>query len=305
MEHLILASIAAATPLLVAAIGELVVERAGVLNLGVEGMMVMGAVSGFGVALWTGWPLVGLLAAIIVGMLMALVFAVLTQSLAANQVPTGIALTLFGLGLSGFIGASLMGDPGTRLQPIAIPFLTDIPVLGRILFGQDIVVYLSIALVAGVSWVLFRTRLGLIIRGIGNNHDAAHALGFDVIAARYACIVFGGACAGLAGGHLALTLSDMPQWSDNITAGRGFIALALVAFAAWWPWRLLAAAWLLGAVTILGPEARRVGLDLPAELWAALPYLVTILVLAVMAGTRLLTRANAPASLGRPFIPGR
>jgi general nucleoside transport system permease protein len=305
MEHLILASIAAATPLLVAAIGELVVERAGVLNLGVEGMMVMGAVSGFGVALWTGWPLVGFLAAIIVGMLMALVFAVLTQSLAANQVPTGIALTLFGLGLSGFIGASLMGDPGTRLQPIAIPFLTDIPVLGRILFGQDIVVYLSIALVAGVSWVLFRTRLGLIIRGIGNNHDAAHALGFDVIAARYACIVFGGACAGLAGGHLALTLSDMPQWSDNITAGRGFIALALVAFAAWWPWRLLAAAWLLGAVTILGPEARRVGLDLPAELWAALPYLVTILVLAVMAGTRLLTRANAPASLGRPFIPGR
>ncbi len=305
MEHLILASIAAATPLLVAAIGELVVERAGVLNLGVEGMMVMGAVSGFGVALWTGWPLVGLLAAIIVGMLMALVFAVLTQSLAANQVPTGIALTLFGLGLSGFIGASLMGDPGTRLQPIAIPFLTDIPVLGRILFGQDIVVYLSIALVAGVSWVLFRTRLGLIIRGIGNNHDAAHALGFDVIAARYACIVFGGACAGLAGGHLALTLSDMPQWSDNITAGRGFIALALVTFAAWWPWRLLAAAWLLGAVTILGPEARRVGLDLPAELWAALPYLVTILVLAVMAATRLLTRANAPASLGRPFIPGR
>jgi general nucleoside transport system permease protein len=305
MEHLILASIAAATPLLVAAIGELMVERAGVLNLGVEGMMVMGAVSSFGVALWTGWPLVGLLAGIIVGMLMALVFAVLTQSFAASQVVAGIALTLFGLGLSGFIGASLMGDPGTRLQPIAIPFLTDIPVLGRILFGQDIVVYLSIALVAGVSWVLFRTRLGLIIRGIGNNHDAAHALGFDVIAARYACIVFGGACAGLAGGHLALTLSDMPQWSDNITAGRGFIALALVAFAAWWPWRLLAAAWLLGAVTILGPEARRVGLDLPAELWAALPYLVTILVLAVMAGTRLLTRANAPASLGRPFIPGR
>jgi general nucleoside transport system permease protein len=305
MEHLILASIAAATPLLVAAIGELVVERAGVLNLGVEGMMVMGAVSGFGVALWTGWPLVGLLAAIIVGMLMALVFAVLTQSLAANQVPTGIALTLFGLGLSGFIGASLAGHAAIGLKPIYIPFLTDIPVIGRILFGQHIVTYLSIALVAGVAWFLFKTRLGLILRGIGNNHDAADALGFDVIATRYACIVFGGACAGLAGGHLALTLSDMPQWSDNITAGRGFIALALVAFAAWWPWRLLAAAWLLGAVTIFGPEARRLGLDLPAELWAALPYLVTILVLAVMSGTGLLSRANAPASLGRPFIPGR
>ncbi|HEX2429914.1 MAG TPA: ABC transporter permease [Aestuariivirgaceae bacterium] len=305
MEHLILASIAAATPLLVAAIGELMVERAGVLNLGVEGMMVMGAVSSFGVALWTGWPLVGLLAGIVVGMLMALVFAILTQSFAASQVVAGIALTLFGLGLSGFIGASLAGHAAIGLKPIYIPFLTDIPVLGRILFGQHIVTYLSIALVAGVAWFLFNTRLGLILRGIGNNHDAADALGFDVIATRYASIVFGGACAGLAGGHLALTLSDMPQWSDNITAGRGFIALALVAFAAWWPWRLLAAAWLLGAVTIFGPEARRLGLDLPAELWAALPYLVTILVLAVMSGTGLLSRANAPASLGRPFLPGR
>lgn len=305
MEHLILASIAAATPLLVAAIGELMVERAGVLNLGVEGMMVMGAVSSFGVALWTGWPLVGLLAGIVVGMLMALVFAILTQSFAASQVVAGIALTLFGLGLSGFIGASLAGDAAIGLKPIYIPFLTDIPVLGRILFGQHIVTYLSIALVAGVAWFLFKTRLGLILRGIGNNHDAADALGFDVIATRYAYIVLGGACAGLAGGHLALTLSDMPQWSDNITAGRGFIALALVAFAAWWPWRLLAAAWLLGAVAIFGPEARRLGLDLPAELWAALPYLVTILVLAVMSGTGLLSRANAPASLGRPFIPGR
>ena len=305
MEHLVLASIAAATPLLVAAIGELMVERAGVLNLGVEGMMVMGAVSSFGVALWTGWPLVGLLAGIIVGMLMALVFAILTQSFAASQVVAGIALTLLGLGLSGFIGASLAGHAAIGLKPIYIPFLTDIPVLGRILFGQHIVTYLSIALVAGVAWFLFNTRLGLILRGIGNNHDAADALGFDVIATRYACIVFGGACAGLAGGHLALTLSDMPQWSDNITAGRGFIALALVAFAAWWPWRLLAAAWLLGAVTIFGPEARRLGLDLPAELWAALPYLVTILVLAVMSGTGLLSRANAPANLGRPFLPGR
>jgi ABC-type uncharacterized transport system permease subunit len=305
MEHLIIASIAFATPLLVAAIGELVVERAGVLNLGVEGMMVMGAVSGLGATLWTGWPLVGLFAAIIVGMLMALVFAVLTQSFAANQVATGIALTVFGLALSGFVGASLADQAAVRLQPIDIPFVTDIPIVGRVLFGEDIVVYLSIAMVAGVSWFLFTTRLGLMLRAIGNNHDAADALGFDVIATRYACIVFGGACAGLAGGHLALTLSDMPQWSDNITAGRGFIALALVAFAAWWPWRLLAAAWLLGTVTILGPEARRLGLDLPTELWAALPYLVTILVLAVMSGTRLLTRASAPTTLGRPFIPGR
>ena len=305
MEHLILSSIAVATPLLVAAIGELVVERSGVVNIGVEGMMVMGAVSAFGVALWTGWPLLGLLAAIIVGTLMALVFAVLTQSFAAGQVATGIALTLFGLGLSNFVGASLVGYTGPSLKPIYIPFLTDIPFLGGLLFGQDIVVYLSIAMVAGVSWFLFATRLGLILRAIGNNHAAADALGFDVIVARYASILFGGACAGLAGGHFALTIAATPQWSDNITAGRGFIAVALVAFASWWPWRLLAAAWLLGAVTIFGPEARRLGLDLPAELWAALPYLVTILVLAVMSGTRLLTRASAPAKLGRPFIPGR
>jgi simple sugar transport system permease protein len=305
MEHLILSSIAIATPLLVAAIGELVVERSGVLNLGVEGMMVMGAVSAFGVALWTGWPLLGLLAAIIVGMLMALVFAVLTQSFAASQVATGIALTLFGLGLSNFVGAELTGYAGPGLKPIHIPFLTDIPVLGRFLFGQDIVVYLSIAMVAGVSWFLFTTRLGLILRAIGNNHEAADAMGIDVIAMRYAAIAFGGACAGLAGGHLALTLSAMPQWSDDIAAGRGFIALALVAVAGWLPWRLLAAAWLLGTVTIFGPEARRLGLDLPTELWAALPYLVTILVLAAMSGTRLLSRASAPANLGRPFIPGR
>jgi general nucleoside transport system permease protein len=305
MEQLILSSIVVATPLLVASLGELVVERSGVLNLGLEGMMVMGAVSGFGVALWTGWPLLGLLAAIIVGMLMALVFAILTQGFAADQVASGIALTLFGLGLSGFIGASLTGYAGPALKPIHIPYLTDIPVLGRLIFGQDIVVYLAVAMVAGVSWFLFGTRLGLVLRAIGNNHEAADVLGFDVIAMRSAAIMFGGACAGLAGGHLALTLSAAPQWSDNITAGRGFIAVALVAFAAWWPWRLLAAAWLLGVVTVFGPEARRLGLDLPPELWAALPYLATILVLAVMTGTRLITRAKAPATLGNPFIPGR
>ena len=196
MENLILTIITAATPLLIAAIGELVVERAGVLNLGLEGMMVMGAVSGFGAALVTGWPLLGLLAAILAGTLMALIFGVLTLTFAANQVATGLALTIFGLGLSGLVGESLVGLPGTRLEPLHIPFLTDIPHVGRILFGQDIVVYLSFALVAAVSYVLFRTRLGLVIRAIGNNHDSAYALGFDVIAVRYACVAFGGACAG-------------------------------------------------------------------------------------------------------------
>lgn len=303
MENLILTIITAATPLLIAAIGELVVERAGVLNLGLEGMMVMGAVAGFGAALVTGWPLLGLLAAILAGTLMALIFGVLTLTFAANQVATGLALTIFGLGLSGLVGDLLVGLPGTRLEPLHIPFLTEIPHVGRILFGQDIVVYLSFALVAGVSYVLFRTRLGLVIRAIGNNHDSAYALGFDVIAARYACVAFGGACAGLAGGYLSLAYT--PQWVENMTAGRGWIALALVVFASWWPWRLAIGAYLFGTVMILGLEAQGRGIDLPPQVLAALPYLMTILVLVLMSGTRILTRASAPANLGQPFIPDR
>jgi general nucleoside transport system permease protein len=303
MEIFILTVITAATPLLIAAIGELVVERSGVLNLGVEGMMVMGAVSGFGAALLTGWPLLGLVAAMLAGTLMALIFGVLTLTFAANQVATGLALTIFGLGLSGLVGESLVGLPGAKLQPLYLPFLTEIPHVGRILFGQDIVVYLSVALVAGVSYVLFRTRLGLIIRAIGNNHDSAHALGFDVVAARYACVAFGGACAGLAGGYLSLAYT--PQWVENMTAGRGWIALALVVFASWWPWRLAIGAYLFGAVMILGLEAQALGIDLPPQALAALPYLMTILVLVLMSGTRILTRAGAPANLGQPFIPDR
>jgi simple sugar transport system permease protein len=303
MENLILTIITAATPLLLAAIGELVAERSGVLNLGVEGMMVMGAVSAFGAALFTGWPLVGALAAISAGMAMALIFACLTLSFAANQVATGLALTIIGLGLSGLLGEPLVGEPGVTLQPIKIPLLTAIPHIGPILFGQDVIAYLSVALAAAASYVLFSTRLGLIIRAVGSNPGSAHALGYPVIPIRYGCVLFGGATAGLAGGYLSLVYT--PQWVENMTAGRGWIALALVVFAAWRPWRLVLGAYLFGTVMILGLESQARGLGVPPQLLAALPYLVTILALVLISGTRMLKDAGAPASLGQPFVPER
>ena len=196
----LLTIIAASTPLLLAATGELVVERSGVLNLGVEGMMVMGAVCGFAAASATGSPAVGVLGAAGAGIVMAGLFGFLTQTLLTNQVATGLALTLFGLGASGLIGEPYTGLPGVKVRPIDIPGVSDVPFLGPLLFGHDILVYISFALVAGVAWVFARTRLGLIIRAVGVNHDSAHALGFNVVAIRYGCILFGGACAGLAGG---------------------------------------------------------------------------------------------------------
>ena len=225
-EAVILTIITASTPLLLAAIGELVVERSGVLNLGVEGMMVMGAVIGFVAAYESGSPMLGVAAGIGAGVAISLLFAFLTQTLVTNQVATGLALTLFGLGLSGLIGEAYTGLPGVKLATLDIPVLTGLPFFGPILFGQDIVVYGSFVLVAIVGYVLTRTRIGLIIRATGGNHHSAHALGYNVIATRYACIAFGGACAGLAGAYLSVAYT--PQWIENMSAGRGWIALALV-----------------------------------------------------------------------------
>src|SRR5690606_4118047 len=244
--NILLTIATAATPLLVAAIGELVVERSGVLNLGVEGMMIMGAVAGFGAGYLTGSPWLGLLAAVLVGALFSLLFAVMTLSLATNQVATGLSLTLLGLGLSGMMGTGFVGLPGERLPNLYIPFLTDLPVVGRLVFGQDPVFYISIALIAGVAWFLFRTRTGLTLRSIGDSHTSAHALGIHVLRYRYLAVLFGGACAGLAGGQLSLVYT--PQWVENMAAGRGWIALALVVFASWRPWRVLAGAYIFGAV---------------------------------------------------------
>jgi simple sugar transport system permease protein len=303
LEAVLMTIATAATPLLIAAVGELVSERAGVLNLGVEGMMVMGAVTGFGVALTTGSPWLGILAAIAVGALFSLLFAFLTLSLVTNQVATGLALTLLGLGLSGMLGESFVGLPGVKLGNIDIPILSDIPLIGRLFFGQDPVFYISILLTAGVTWFLFRTRAGLTLRSVGDNHASAHALGINVILIRYLAVMFGGACAGLAGAYLSLVYT--PQWVENMTAGRGWIALALVVFASWRPWRVLAGAYLFGAVTIGQLHAQALGIGVPSQLLSSLPYLATILVLVLISRNRRMTMVNTPASLGRPFVPDR
>ena len=303
MEAFVLTVITASTPLLLAAIGELVVERSGVLNLGVEGMMVVGAVCGFAAAYWSGSPYLGIVAGIAGGMVMALLFAVMTQTFVSNQVATGLALTLLGLGVSGLIGESFVGLPGVRLEAIHIPVLSQIPFIGPILFGQDILVYVSFALVFGVLYMLFKTRTGLIIRAVGNNHHSAHALGYNVVAVRYWAILFGGATSGLAGAYLSLVYT--PQWVENMTAGRGWIALALVVFSSWLPRRVIAGAYLFGAVWILGLYVQTEGLGIPSQLLSSLPYLVTIAALVIISGNRMLTRVNSPAMIGQPFVPDR
>jgi simple sugar transport system permease protein len=278
----------AATPLLFAALGELVVERWGVLNLGVEGMMVMGAVCGFGAALYTGSAWIGLFAAMAAGMIMSLLFGFLTLTLVSNQVATGLALTLLGLGLSGQIGEAFVGQPGVKLPSIG---------------GIDPLIPLGVVLTAAVSWFLFRTKAGLVVRAVGDSHASAHALGYDVIKVRYACVLFGGACAGVAGGYLSLVYT--PQWIENMTSGRGWIALALVVFASWLPWRTLLGAYLFGTISILSFVVQTKGWGIPSQFLSSLPYLVTILVLVIISGNRMMMRKNTPASLGRPFVPDR
>ena len=302
-EAILLTVITAATPLLLAAIGELVVERSGVLNLGVEGMMVMGAVTGFAAANLTGSGTLGIFAAIAAGMAMSALFGALVLGLVTNQVATGLALTLFGLGLSGLVGERFIGVPGLKLPKLDIPVLSDLPFLGPVLFRQDAIVYLAFALVAGVSYMLTRTRMGLILRAVGDNHSSAHALGYSVLKVRFLAVLFGGCCAGLAGAYMSLAYS--PQWVENMSAGRGWIALALVVFASWLPWRVVAGAYLFGMVTVLTFHAQAKGMGIPSQLLSSLPYLATIIVLVLISANRRLTLVNTPACLGKPFVPDR
>ncbi|MEM0906638.1 MAG: ABC transporter permease [Pseudomonadota bacterium] len=303
IEAVALTIITAATSLLLAALGELVVERSGVLNLGVEGMMVVGAVAAFAAAQATGSPYVGVVSGALAGGTMALVFACLALGLATNQVATGLALTLFGLGVSGLVGESFVGLPGVTLEPLAIPLLSQIPILGPILFNQDLFFYLSIALTVLVALFLFRSRRGLQLRAVGDDPDAAHALGMGVLKIRTLAVLFGGVCAGLAGAQLTLVYT--PQWVENITAGRGWIALALVVFASWRPMRLIIGAYLFGAVTIAQFHAQALGVAIPSQMLSALPYLATIVVLVLIASNRRFTMVNTPAALAQPFIPNR
>ena len=302
-EALLISIVTASTPLLLAAIGELVVERSGVLNLGVEGMMIMGAVCAFATSLTTGNPYLGILAGMIGGIAMAALFGFLTLGLVANQVATGLALTLLGLGLSGMIGENFVGTPGIKLEPIAIPILSSLPVVGKGLFAHDILFYAAIALVFGVSWLLFKSRWGLIIRAVGENHTSAHALGYNVIQVRFFAVLFGGLCAGLSGAYLSLVYTSL--WIENMTAGRGWIALALVVFASWLPGRIAIGAYLFGAVSILQFHAQGAGVGIPSQLLSSLPYLATIAALILISRNRNIARVNTPSCLGQAFVPDR
>ncbi len=293
---LLLASLmVAATPILIAAIGELVVERAGVLNLGVEGMMITGAICGFAVAVESGSPALGFVAAALGGAVLALLFGVLTQLALANQVASGLALTLFGLGLSSLLGQGYVGIKPPPTAKLDIPLLGDLPFLGTVFFSHDLIVYLGLALVAAVWGMLNHSRAGLVLRAVGENHDAAHALGYKVVRIRFLAILFGGACAGLGGAYISLV--RVPQWTEGMTAGAGWIALALVVFASWKAGRVLLGAWLFGGVAVLQLNLQAAGIAIPVEYLSMSPYLITILVLVIMSADR----SRAPASLGRTF----
>ncbi len=293
--------IAASTPLLLAATGELVTEKSGVLNLGVEGMMLMGAVAGVAATMTTGSWFLGLVLAAIAGGLFSMIFGVLALSLRANQVASGLALTIFGTGLSAVIGTPFVGRPVDRLPSLNIPFITDIPVIGPLLFSHDVLVYFSIAMIAAVAWFFYRTRGGLVLRAVGESHDSAHAIGYPVIGIRYAAVAFGGVMAGLAGAHLSLALT--PFWAENMTAGRGWIALALIVFATWRPGRVIAGAYLFGAVTIAQLHVQGFGVPIPSQFLSALPYLATVIVLVIMSRDAAKIRLNAPACIGKAFAP--
>lgn len=301
-QAVLITVITAATPLLIAALGELVVERAGVLNLGIEGMMAVGAACGFAAATLSGSSLLGVVAAVAAGVALSAVFALLTLGLATNQVATGLALTIVGLGLSGLIGAGFVGTSREAIPAIRIPGLTDLPGVGRLLFGEDPFVYLSLALAVAVLWFLNRSRAGLTLRSIGENHTSAHWLGLPVMQVRLLAILFGGGCAGLAGAYLSLVYT--PFWSPGMTAGRGWIALALVVFASWKPLRVLFGAYLFGGATVLQLHAQAASLGFPSQVMSAFPYVATIVALVIMSAGRR-KAAAAPGSLGTSFVPDR
>ena len=301
IAQIVVLTLAAGTPLVFAALGELVVEKSGVLNLGVEGMMLVGAIASFIVAAKTGAPWLGVGAGALAGALLSLIFGVLALTLRANQVAAGLALSLFGIGLSAFVGRPYMSVVIEGIKPIVVPGLTTLPVFGKLVFGHNPLVYASIALFAAVQIFLRRTRAGLVLRAVGESPQSAHAIGYPVLAIRYAAVLFGGACAGLAGAFLAVAYT--PSWVEGMTAGRGWIALALVVFATWKPWRVMIGAYLFGSVTLAQFQAQAAGVAVPAQLLAMLPYVATVVVLAIISRDAAMIRLNAPASLGKAYHP--
>jgi len=299
--NLLVSVMAAATPLLLAAVGELVAERVGVLNLGVEGMMLVGAIAGFATAHVTGNLPLALAAAIAAGMLLSSVFAVLTLTLRANQTATGLALTIFGRGFSALVGAGYVGIAAPTLPHLHISGLSDLPVIGPALFGYDPLVYLALASLGAVAWFLARTHAGLIMRAVGDQHDAAHVLGYKVIRIRYLAVAFGGGMAGIAGAYMSLAYT--PLWAQDMIAGRGWVALALVTFSAWRPFWLLIGAWLFGGIMYLSLYVQGLGVPVPSALLSALPYIGTVVVLVLISRDRRRIRLHRPAMLGRAFNP--
>jgi len=298
--NILYATIRTGTPLLLVALGEMVCEKSGVLNLGQEGMMLMGAVVGFIAVYHFDMLAVGFVSAAIVGMLMSMLFAALVLFLNSNQVATGLALTIFGSGLSAFIGVDYEGKIITSLDSLSIPLLSDIPVIGQILFNQDLVVYFSYAMFIGIYLFFKKSRGGLVLRSIGENPDAANVIGLSVLRVRFLAICFGGAMAGIAGAYLSIAYT--PLWTENMTSGRGWIALALVVFASWRAERILLGAYLFGFASIIHLVAQGLGFAVSSNLLAILPYAATIIILIILSANKNKLKLYEPVSLGKPWF---
>lgn len=298
--NILYATVQTGTPLLLVALGEMVCEKSGVLNLGQEGMMLMGAVVGFIAAFHFDSVTVGFISAAIVGMLMSTLFAMIVLFLNANQVAMGLALTIFGSGLSAFIGADYEGKIIHSLGELSLPLLSDIPVIGKVLFQQDIMVYFSFAIFVGIYFFFKKSRAGLTLRAVGENPDAANVIGLPVLKVRFLAICFGGAMAGLAGAYLSLAYT--PLWTEGMTSGRGWIALALVVFASWRTERILLGAYLFGFASIIHLVAQGLGFDISSNLLAILPYAATIIVLIMLSANKNKLKLYEPVSLGKPWF---
>ncbi len=301
VQQVLVAAIGAGTPFVYAALGELVVEKSGVLNLGVEGMMLVGAITGFIAKAKSGSLALAVLAGMGSGAVLAALFGLLTLVLMANQVASGLALTIFGVGLSAFLGLHYTNIALPDIPALRIPLLPDIPVLGPVLFAHDVLIYGSVLLYVAVSWFLYRSRPGLVLRGIGEAPHSAHALGYNVIGIRFLAVLFGGAMAGLGGVYLSVAYT--PMWVEDMVAGRGWVSLALVVFATWRPARVLAGAYLFGGITIAQFHVQGLGIAIPSQLLSMLPYIATIIVLVLISRDQRTIRLHSPAALGLTYHP--
>lgn len=299
---LIAATLSAGTVIAFAALGLLVNERAGIVNLGAEGMMLVAAIAGFAVAVHTGSPWLGLAAGAAAGAVLAAAFGLLVIWLNTNQYATGLALSLFGSGFSAFIGIRYTQEKLAEQPPLSLPLLADLPFIGPALFRQHPMVYGAIALAIGIAWFLYRSRAGLVLRAVGESPESAHALGYPVRRIRLAAVMVGGALCGLSGAYISTVYT--PLWVEGMVAGKGWIALALTTFATWRPARVLLGAYLFGGVTMLQFHLQGAGVEVSSQLLTMLPYLATIVVLVLISRNAAWIRVNMPASLGKPFFPG-